>query len=405
MKKNTIGITLRKNLRKFMANKSIIIATGIFSPDIGGPASYARTIASRLATSRKVTVVTYSSVWNSLADSKLPFRVVRIWAKWPKGIKHGIYFIRMLFEARKGKVVFALNAVSAGIPARFAARAFKRKFIVKIVGDSAWERAISNNKTSLLLNDFQKTKRSGWARILHALQCSVCKGAYTIIVPSEYLSKIVEGWGISKEKIRVVYNGSDFEASPLSKEEAKKKLGISGNVLFTWGRLVPWKGFRMLVKIMPKLAEVNQFFKLVIVGSGPDKSILEAMIKNMRLERKVILAGRKNLKEVAEYLAAADIAILNSGYEGFSHQIIEAMIAGVPLITTNAGGNKEIIHQGQNGIMVKYNDEFNLIEVIRALWNNPEMQEHFIEEGKKTAAYFSVEKMFDETIALLISNL
>jgi len=381
--------------------KGIIIATGIFSPDIGGPASYAQTLASRLAETEKVIVFTYSSVWSSSADEKLPFRVVRIWAKWPKGIKHGIYLIKILLAAKNCKIIFALNAVSAGIPARFAARVFNRKFVVKIVGDSAWERAIGRGKTSLLLNDFQKVKHSGRVRMLHALQLSVCKGAHTIVVPSEYLSGVVHGWGIPREKIKIIYNGSDFKPSPLSKEEAKKKLGITGNILFTWGRLVPWKGFRMLIKIMPKLAEINPFFKLVIVGSGPDRSVLEVMVKNMRLERKVILIGRKNLKEVAEYLATADIAILNSGYEGFSHQLLEAMIAGVPLVTTNAGGNREIIHQGENGIMVKYNDEFNLIEVIRAVWNNPELQEHFIEEGKKTASHFSVEKMFSETIALL----
>ncbi len=380
---------------------NILIASGIFSPDIGGPASYAQTIASRLSKNDRVTVVTYSSVWSHLGDKQLAFKVVRIWAKWPKGIKHLIYLAKMLVSAKNSRVVFALNAISAGIPARLAARAFKRKFVVKIVGDSAWERAISRGKTSLLLNDFQKSKRTGWAKIMHFLQFSVCKGANMIIVPSEYLRDIVEGWGIPAEKIKVVYNGADFKPSQLSKEEAKEKLNISGNVLFTWGRLVPWKGFRMLVKIMPKLAEVSPFLKLIIVGSGPDKEILEAMIKNLRLERKVILAGRKNLKEISEYLAASDIAILNSGYEGFSHQILEAMIAGVPLITTNAGGNKEVIHQGENGIMVKYNDEFNLIEVIRAVWNNSEMQAHFIDEGKKTASHFSVEKMFDETVSLL----
>lgn len=385
-----------------MTNKvSILIATGIFSPDIGGPASYAQTLANRLAITRAVTMVTYSSVWSSPADLELPFRVVRIWAKWPKGIKHGIYFVKMLLEARNCAVIFALNAVSAGIPARFVARIFKRKFVVKIVGDSAWERAIGRGKTSLLLNDFQKVKRSGSARILHALQFSVCKGAHTIIVPSEYLSRIVEGWGIPKEKIRVVYNGSDFKPSTLSKEEAKKKLNITGNIILSFGRLVPWKGNRMLIKIMPKLAEINQFFKLVIIGSGPDRHILEAMVKNLRLERKVILTGRKNSEEISEYLASADLYILNSGYEGFSHQLLEVMIAGVPLITTNVGGNKEIIHQGENGIMVKYNDEFNLIEVIRAVWNNPELQEHFVEEGKKTSAYFNVGKMIKETVALL----
>jgi glycosyltransferase involved in cell wall biosynthesis len=384
-----------------MFNKGIIIASGIFSPDIGGPASYAQTLAKHLAISEKVVVVTYSSVRSSEGDVGLPYRVVRVWKKWPKGIRHAVYFFRMILEARQAKLVYALNAVSAGVPARIAARLFKCKFAVKIVGDAAWERAIGAGKTRFLLNDFQKHRKAGFIKILYRLQTLICRGAHLIITPSEYLKDIVEGWGIPREKIKVVYNGSDFEPSALAKEEAKKKLGLTGNILFTWGRLVPWKGFRMLIKIMPKLAEINPFFRLVIVGSGPDKVLLETMVRNLKLERKVILAGPKKLKEVAEYLAVADIAILNTGYEGFSHQIIEAMIAGVPLVTTNAGGNKEIIHQGENGIMVKYNDEFNLTEVIRALWNNPEMRGHFIEEGKKTAQYFSVEKMFEETLALL----
>lgn len=161
----------------------------------------------------------------------------------------------------------------------------------------------------------------------------------------------------------------------------------------------------MLIKILPKLASVNQFFQLVIVGDGPDRKNLEAMIRNMGLERKVHLVGKKSRADLADYIAAADLFILNTGYEGFSHQVLEAMAAGIPLITTNAGGNKEVIHQGQNGFMVKYNDEFNLIEVIRATWNSPEMRERFIEEGKKTAIYFSVEKMFDETIALFQTHL
>lgn len=385
-----------------MDNKEgILIASGIFPPEIGGPASYAQTLATRLAASRPVTVIAYSSVFRSADDASRPFRVVRVWSKWPKGVKHLIYFFKAIVLARRHRTVVALNAVSAGLPARLAARLFKRNFIVKIVGDTSWERAINTGRTSLLLNDFQKSKRSGLIKLLHIVQFQVCKGARNVIVPSEYLADIVEGWGIPADKLVVIYNGTDFQPSPLSREEARKKLGITGNMLFTWGRLVPWKGFRMLIKIMLKLGDVNPFFQLVIVGSGPDRETLETMVHNLRLERKVVLAGRKSLEQVAEYLAAADMVILNSGYEGFSHQILEAMTAGVPIITTNVGGNTEIIRQGENGLMTKYNDEFNLIEAIRAMWNNEELREKFVAEGKKTVAKFSVERMFDETVALL----
>ena len=79
-------------------------------------------------------------------------------------------------------------------------------------------------------------------------------------------------------------------------------------------------------------------------------------------------------------MAAADVFVLNSGYEGFSHQILEAMTAGVPVIATAVGGNKEVIKQGENGFMVKYQDEFNLIEAIKSLWQNQGLQEEFKKE-------------------------
>ena len=153
------------------------------------------------------------------------------------------------------------------------------------------------------------------------------------------MADIVAGWGTDRSKIAVIYNGVDFKPSGLSKEDARRKLGIFGHIILSVGRLVPWKGFRMLVKMMPNVFEINQAFRLVIVGDGPDKKTLESMVKNLGLERKVLLAGKKSQSELATYLAAADIFVLNTGYEGFSHQILEAMTAGIPIITTAVGGN------------------------------------------------------------------
>ncbi len=125
------------------------------------------------------------------------------------------------------------------------------------------------------------------------------------------------------------------------------------------------------------------------------------MLKNLNLDKKVYLIGRKTKEELAVFMAAADIFVLNTGYEGFSHQILEAMSARMPVITTTACGNPEVVRQGENGFMVKYNDEFNLIEAIKTLWQTPELRKRFIEEGKKTAQYFSQEKMIEETIKTL----
>jgi len=113
------------------------------------------------------------------------------------------------------------------------------------------------------------------------------------------------------------------------------------------------------------------------------------------------LVGRRSQEDLAIFLAAADIFVLNTGYEGFSHQILEAMAAGVPVITTRVGGNREIIHQGENGFMIKYNDEFNLVESIKALWENEEIRERFSKEGKEAVKFFSLDKMLKSTVKIL----
>ncbi len=381
--------------------KRILITTGIFPPDIGGPASYAMTLGKNAPEDFSVTVVTYSTKFNYESDKELPFKVVRVWRKWPKGLRHLVYFFRVLGEAKKNDLILSLNAVSAGVPALWAAKMRKKTFFVKVVGDYSWEIAINKKKSSLLINDFQDSAKTGFIKLLSKMQRRTCKKADGVIVPSEYLAGMVKKWGVSPEKVHVIYNGVDFIKSELTKEEARKKIGIPGNIIVSSGRLVPWKGFKMLIKIMPKVLEINQFLRLIIIGDGPEKKILQAMIKNMNLDRKVYLVGKKTREEMAVYFAAADMFVLNSGYEGFSHQILEAMAAGVPVIASSVGGNKEVIKQGHNGFLVKYNDEFNLLEAIKGMHQSPEFREDFAVEGKKTIEKYSVKKMLDNTFELL----
>lgn len=379
----------------------ILITTGIFPPDIGGPASYAMALGKNIPEGFLVTVITYSSKLSDPGDKNLPFKVVRIWRGWPKGLRDLIYFLKILNESKKCDAILSLNAVSVGWPALRVARIRKKRFFVKIVGDYAWEMAINKKKSSLLINDFQDAAKRGSIKILSKIQRNVCSGADGVIVPSEYLAGIVKKWGIAPEKIHLIYNGVDFKKSELTREEARKIIGIPGNLIVSIGRLVPWKGFRMLIKIMLKLLEINQFMRLIIIGDGPEKKSLESMVKNMGLDRKVYIVGKKSKEEVGVYLAAADMFVLNSGYEGFSHQILEAMAAGVPVIASSVGGNKEVIRQGQNGFLVKYNDEFNLIEAIKGMHQSPEFREEFSIEGKKTVEKYSVNKMIDQTFELL----
>jgi glycosyltransferase involved in cell wall biosynthesis len=386
------------------SRKKILIVSGIYPPEIGGPASYGQALARKLAQDHRVTVISYSTVFSSAADRAENFKIIRVWKKNISVFRYALYFLKLLFLVPKADVVYALNAASAGLPGIILARFFNKKFFVKIVGDKAWETSIQKGETSFLLNDFQGSKKSFGIGLLHRVQSYVCRSANGVIVPSQYLAEIVKGWSVSEDKISVVYNGTDFKALDIAKEEARKKIGIHGNIIISIGRLVPWKGFRMLIKIMPQLLEINQFFRLVIVGSGPDMGALRAMISNLGLDRKVFVVGSKSHEELRTYLAASEIFILNSGYEGFSHQILEAMAAGVPVIASAIGGNKEVIHQGENGFLIRYNDEFNLIEAIKTLWQMPDLRKSFVESGKSDASEFTIDKMFQETAKILFNE-
>ncbi len=386
--------------------KSLLITTGVFAPDIGGPASYARALGTRLAADGiSVAVVTYSSVRRHPSDAALPFRVYRVWAWWPWGVRHLLFLFRTLLCARRADGILTLNAVSVGVAALWAARLTRKPLVLRVAGDYAWEIAVQTGATHLLLDEFQRSKKSYRVRRLDRIQRSVARRAALVITPSRYLAGVVAGWGVASDHIQVIYNGVDFSRTDISKEEARRRIGISGNIIISAGRLVPWKGFRMLIKLMSQLLQVNQFFRLVVVGDGPDMHMLRSVVRNLGLERKVFFVGRKNQVEVGLYFAAADIFVLNTGYEGFSHQVLEAMAAGVPVVTTTAGGNPEVIVQGSNGLLVRYNDEFNLVEAIKTIWKHADLREQMIGNGHLTVAAFSVEKMYTQTVRVLMKLL
>jgi len=336
--------------------KKILITTGILHPDIGGPATYTDIVARDLARDNEVTVLTYSPVLSHKADKSKPYRIKRVWRRAPKPFRQFDYLIDTFFCVLKADVIYTLNAMSVGFPTALVCKLLRKKYILRISGDRVWEGAINKGKTSLLIQDFQKARVGPWLEFLRSIQRWVARGATMSIAHSRYLKNLLLSWKVPEDRVETVYTGVDIEPSDLTKEEARKQIGIPGTVILSVGRLVPWKGFKMLIKLMPRLLDINTFFRLVIIGDGPDMKDLKTMIKNLGLHNKVYLVGKKSPEDLKTYFAAADMFVLNTGYEGISHLVLEAMGYGVPVVTTAIPGNREVIKQGKNGFIVKYND-------------------------------------------------
>jgi len=357
------------------ATKKILILAGIYPPDIGGPAIYSE----RLAKELQAPVISYS----------------RVLKRFPRGLRHLLYFLAVLKLARKYDIFYAQTIFSAGIPGLMAAKLLRKKLVIKITGDHAWERFNKGES----MEEFQN-KKYGWrVRFIKKMQTCLLKKATKIIAPSQYLKRIIVGWGVPSQKIEVIYNAAiTLPDLTVSRTEIQKKIGIEGDVILSVGRLMFWKGFDTLIEIMPDLLKENPNFSLVIVGDGPEEKNLKNKIANLNLNNKVKLTGRVSHAQIPLYFKVADLFVLNTGYEGLSHVILEVMQSGIPVITTNIGGNPELIENGENGILIDYKNKEQLKEAILKLAKDKSLKEKFRQNSKEKLKAFTWQNVINQTL-------
>ncbi|MEI8339499.1 MAG: glycosyltransferase family 4 protein [bacterium] len=308
----------------------------------------------------------------------------------------------VLWRARGVDMVYAMDPVSVGLPSVLAAKILFKKFYLKVVGDYAWEQGSQRSGVKVFLDEFSE-KRTGYGFLVYCLkkiQTFVASTADKIIVPSEYLKKIVSNWGIDKNKIKVIYNAFEDKTKLdcIDREILKKDLKIEGQIMLSVGRLVPWKGFDTLIIIMKELVKVFPNLKLLIAGDGPDKEKLDELIVENVLADHIKLLGRVDHSILLKYLRAASVFVLNTSYEGFSHQLLETMAVGTPIVTTDVGGNPELIKNGKDGFLVPFDNKEEIVKTITQVLKNTEETKKIIENGKVRIKNFSRENMISGLI-------
>ena len=308
----------------------ILIATPLYPPDIGGPATYSKLIFDELP-KRGVVV------------SVLSFGEVR---RWPKIIRHFFYFLKLFKRGWGVDIIFAQDTVSVGFPALFASKIMWKRFFVRVPGDCAWEQSTQRYGVKDSIDEFQN-KKYGWrVEFLRKIQKLTVNGAETVITPSQYFRQLVSRWAKNPEKVFCIYNGIDLTTIPKSDGIYEPKTIISA------GRLVSWKGFVALIRIMKTLPE----WKLSIAGDGPMRKELESIAIRSGLNSRVFFLGQITREELMQKMQKSDVFVLNTSFESFSFQVVEAMAAGVPVVTTNIGNLSEIIDNEKTGILVTPDD-------------------------------------------------
>jgi glycosyltransferase involved in cell wall biosynthesis len=319
----------------------ILIVTGIFPPDIGGPATYVPQIAEGLAQrGHAVTVVTLSDRLDH-EDGVYPFRVIRLPRRAFKPWRMGRTVLVLLRLGRRADVLFVNGLALESALANFVLR---KPLVMKVVGDLAWERATGRGWTADDFETFQR-RRYGWRiELLKAWRAWWSRRADRGSVPRRARARGVAGWGVPAEKIVVIYNAVEpvdgVEPLPVPLRTPVKAVTV--------GRLVPWKQVNGLLEALTEVPELG----LMVVGDGPERPRLERRARELGVQDRVYFAGRRPKKEALSLMAACDLFVLNSAHEGLPHVVLEAMALGLPVVATATGGTPEVVRDGETGVLV-----------------------------------------------------
>jgi glycosyltransferase involved in cell wall biosynthesis len=350
------------NARKFHSIKKmgrvfhlkILITTGIYPPDIGGPATFVpKLVEESIKADNQVIVVTLAE--NAYQESGLKYEVIAI-------KRHQNIVVRSL------KVILALSKQLGSVDAVFSnglypetaslLKIFKiRKSLAKIVGDPVWEKARNQNRTGMNLTDFITGKPSIKDRILRWIYLLSWNQFSALTCPSEELCGVIKGLGV-RPSIFYIPNGVDIRPEEIQHKKYD---------LVCVSRLVSWKNLDVVIE-----AAILTGSSLAIVGDGPMRGELTRLVGDK--DKRIEFLGNKSSEQVSKIMGQSKIFVQVSDYEGMSFSLLEAMAGGLVPIVSTAIGNIAVIKNNQNGRAITINVAQLALTIQEVLSNQSEFE-------------------------------
>jgi glycosyltransferase involved in cell wall biosynthesis len=315
---------------------SILVITGIYPPDSGGPAKFAYEFGSWLTKKNiSVSIQTYSDA--NCADFVSKSIRVFFVSRSISLLKRYPLMIRAI-----GKQVSMANAtiaVGAFIETFFASIIFRFPYVAKVPGDIVWERARNNGVSNLDIEEFQEHSPNLKYKLFRFLYSRSLRRAQMVIVPSLGLQNLCLRWGVPKEKLRVIHNSVSGSFTTI--QSSQKKFN-----LITVCRLTRWKGVDELIEFAAK-----RNLALMVVGDGPDIQRLRML--SLSLGAKVEFSGQVRSEQVEKFLLESELFVLNSYYEGLPHALVEARAIGILSVGRFGTGSAEVINDDIDGYLIR----------------------------------------------------
>ena len=362
---------------------NVLIVSGIWPPDPGGPASHAPALAGFLRRrGHSVEVVT-------TADAEPPprdYRVTWVSRGLPPGVRHAAAVRQIARRGRGNDVVYSTSMVRRSALGAALAR---RPLVVKLVSDEVFERQQREGRFAGTLDEFQ---RMGGSRVgfLRWSRNRALRRASHVLCPSAYLKDVALGWGLEPARLSVLPNPAPEVPALPPRDTLRRELELTGPTLAFAGRLGPQKSLEVALEAVAELPDVS----LVVAGDGPDRGTLERRARELGVDGRARFLGSVPRDGVLRLFRAADASVLSSSWENLPHTVLEALAVGSPVIATSVGGVPEVVRDGENGLLVPARDPQALADAIRRFFADEQLRARLTAAAPGSVAGYTEEAVF-----------
>ena len=357
--------------------------SGIWPPDVGGPASHAPEVAGFLS-GRGHVVEIVTTAWGQPAPEAYPVRWVP--RSLPPGVRHvrGAALVRA--RASRADVVYTTGMFGRSAAGSTAAR---RPYVVKLTADPAFERARRRSIVGGNVDEFQRLRGGPAVRALRLARDLELRRAAHVFTPSAYLRDLTLSWGVQPDRVSVLPNPAPPLPELPPRAELRRSFELDGDALAFAGRLTAQKSLDVALEALVRVSSVT----LLIAGDGDQREPLERRVAELGLAARVRFLGPQPRRRVLELFRAADAVVLSSSWENFPHAVVEALAAGTPVLATTTGGVAEVVRDGENGLLVPAGDAAALGEAIRRYFADEALREHLRAGAAPSAAAYAPERI------------
>jgi glycosyltransferase involved in cell wall biosynthesis len=361
-----------------------LIVSGIWPPDVGGPASHAPDVAAFLRErGHDVEVVTTASTAPAIAG----YPVHWIARSLPKGAIHARTAYEIARRAAHADVVYTTGMFGRS---SLGASIARRPYVVKLTADPAFERARRRGIVGGNVDEFQGGSGGTASRVLRIARDAELKRAAHVFTPSSYLRELALLWGVPAERVSVLPNPAPSLPALAPRDELRRSFGLRGPTLAFAGRLTAQKSLRVALEAVASVDGVS----LLIAGEGDERARLERDVAELGLDERVRFLGALPRARVVELFAAADASILSSMWENFPHTVVEALAVGTPVLATASGGVGEVVHDGENGLLVPLGDSQALGAALRRYFEEDGLRDRLRAAAAPSVAEYAPERIF-----------